>query len=71
MYEIDKDWLWKRMRDWQHQEHKENLYVAATGQYQSYAITANQSLTSTNNLTLSSSCAPRRNLQAANLHWQT
>ncbi|KAI5371798.1 hypothetical protein J4E82_009538 [Alternaria postmessia] len=37
-------------------ERKRNVYVATTGQIQSYAIKSNRSLTSTSNITLSSSC---------------
>ncbi|CAN9341655.1 unnamed protein product [Alternaria alternata] len=37
-------------------ERKKNVYVATTGQIQSYAIKPDRSLTSTSNITLSSSC---------------
>ncbi|KAK7187725.1 hypothetical protein PSPO01_06459 [Paraphaeosphaeria sporulosa] len=41
-------------------ERKQNLYVSATGQYQSYSITANRSLASTRNITLPPSCQNHR-----------
>ncbi|OAG09778.1 3-carboxy-cis,cis-mucoante lactonizing enzyme [Paraphaeosphaeria sporulosa] len=46
-------------------ERKQNLYVSATGQYQSYSITANRSLASTRNITLPPSCQNANFIAAA------
>ncbi|KAL1597874.1 hypothetical protein SLS60_008361 [Paraconiothyrium brasiliense] len=47
-------------------ERKENVYVATTGQIQSYAITTNKSLEYKSNITLSSSCQNANFIAAAN-----
>ncbi|KAJ4352405.1 uncharacterized protein N0V89_007753 [Didymosphaeria variabile] len=47
-------------------ERKENVYVATTGEIQSYAVTANKSLEYKSNITLSSSCQNANFIAAAN-----